>query len=381
VPWPDQVRQPAPPFAAGASARRWPPVADLHCDTVRALRGGVDLRDHPEGQVDLPRLQLGGVGLQVFACYLPSGLARDRALAETTQMLDALDDACERCAPDIVKVETADQAEAAVERGLIGMLLAVENGHAIDSDLRNLGTLRRRGVRSLTLTHARHLPWAASSGEPWAGSAGLDPFGAEVVREMNALGMIVDVSHVHARTFDDVRRLSRKPFIASHSCAAALCPVERNLTDDQLRAIAGAGGVVGVNFFPGFLDPGYLASRGADVGEMPAERERSVLGDLEGRPLGLTRPPPRAPWREPGGTPRADLDLLVSHIEHIARVAGEDHVAFGSDFDGIPQTPRGVPDCSAFPRILARLSERGFGDASLRKIAWGNFLRVLRAND
>jgi len=381
VPSPAPIRQPAPP-GASASARRWPPVADLHCDTVGALRGGADLRDHPEGQVDLPRLRLGGVGLQAFACYVPSGLPRDRAVAETTRMLDALDDACARCAADMVKVETADQAEAAVERGLVGMLLAVENGHAIDSDLRNLGTLRHRGVRYLTLTHARHLPWAASCGEPWTGQAGLTPFGVEVVREMNALGMIVDVSHAHARTFDDVQRVSRKPFIASHSCAAAHCPVERNLTDDQLRAIAGAGGVVGVNFFPGFLDPGYFARRGAGVSEMLAERERIELADLDDdrsrRPAQPLRPATR---RERGPPPRADLDLLVSHIEHIARVAGEDHVAFGSDFDGIPQTPRGVPDCSAFPRILARLSERGFGDAALRKIAWGNFLRVLRANE
>jgi membrane dipeptidase len=364
-------------------ARKFPPVCDLHCDTVHELRGGADFgRGNPDGHVDIPRLRQGGVGLQVFACYVPTILPKGRVFREATDLLDEVDRVCSRFAVDLTKVETAAQAEAARSEGKIAVVAAVENGHAIESDLRNLERLRMRGVRYMTLTLSRHLEWAASSGEEFDGDHGLRPLGEEVVREMGELGIIVDVSHVHERTFWDVVRLVKKPFIASHSNAAALCPVVRNLGDDQIKAIAGAGGMVGINFYPGFLDPSYFKEHGSSLDALFSNLERIErdCADDPGRKLAEMHGIAKA-TRERQGPPRADLEMVVAHIEHMVRLVGDDHVGFGSDFDGITDVPRDLPDSSAYPRILGRLAERGFGDSSIEKIAWGNFLRVLRDND
>src|SRR5512140_300308 len=212
------------------------PLCDLHCDTVLDLQGGASLASNPEGHLDIPRLRRAGVGLQVFACFVPSGLTADRAYLQANALLDVLDSACARHADAVRLVRTPAEAERAVAAGRIGIMAAIENGHAIKSDLGNLAHFHARGVRYLTLTHAAHLEWAASSGGEWTGEHGLTAFGEEVVREMNRLGLVVDVSHVHERTFWDVISVATRPLIASHSCAAALCPVSRNLTDDQVRA-------------------------------------------------------------------------------------------------------------------------------------------------
>ncbi len=363
-------------------ARAWPPVADLHCDTVGDLLGGADLARNPEGHVDLPRLRQGGVGLQVFACFVAPVLPADRAFHAATTMLDEIDLVCRQHSAKLRKVETAAQAETAAGAALTGVMAAVENGYALENDLSKLEQLRRRGVRYMTLTHARHVDWAASSGEPWTSDEGLTAYGRDVVREMNTLGMIVDVSHVHARTLRDVARCSRKPFIASHSCAAALCATERNLADEDLRTIAGAGGMVGVNFFPGFLDPARLTAQGATLGDLFHELEEIERRCAEDPTSALVeRRRLHALMRDRAGPLRTGVDDVVSHIEHIAATIGDDHVGFGSDFDGVPELPLGITGCDAFPRILERLSARGFGPESIRKIAWDNFMRVLRANE
>jgi len=192
----------------------------------------------------------------------------------------------------------------------------------------------------------------------------------------------VDVSHVHESTFWDVTRIARKPFIASHSCAAALCQLGRNLTDDQIKAVAASGGMVAVNFFPGFLDPDYFATDAAALGQLFTDLERieSEFADDPARRMAEIHRSGRA-MRESRGPARADLDLLAAHIGHIIDLVGDDHVGLGSDFDGVPDLPRDVPDCSAYPRVLARLARIGLSEQSIRKIAWGNFLRVLAAND
>jgi membrane dipeptidase len=359
------------------------PVCDLHLDTVLEIQGGADLgRGNPEGHVDLARMRAGGAGLLVFACFVPSVLPPGRVFREAMDLLDVIDRTCLQFPGDLKKVETAADAEAAWAAGRIGILPAVENGHAIESDLGKLEQLRRRGMRYMTLTHARHLEWAASSGEAWTGSSGLTPFGRDVVRTMESLGVIVDVSHVHESTFWDVTRIARKPYIASHSCAAALCPLGRNLTDDQIKAVAASGGMIAVNFFPGFLDPGYFATDAGALERLFADLDRIEVefADDPVRKMAEVHRSDRA-LRERRGPPRADLDQLVAHIEHIVNLVGVDHVGLGSDFDGVPDLPRDVPDCSAYPRILARLAREGLSEHSVRKIAWGNFLRVLGAND
>ncbi len=359
------------------------PVSDLHVDTVLEVQGGADLgAGNPDGHVDIPRLRAGGASLMAFACFVPSILPAGRAFREATDLLDTIDGVCARFPGDLQKVETAADAEAARTSGRIAVLPAVENGHAIESDLGKLEQLRRRGARYLTLTHSRHLEWAASSGEEGAGPGGLTALGREVVREMERLGIIVDVSHVHESTFWDVVRVARKPFIASHSCAAALCPVARNLTDDQVKAVAGSGGLVGVNFFPGFLDPAYFDAQDATLRRLFAEMEviEREYADDPARKIAESHRSARAA-REARGPARADAGTAAAHVLHMVELVGADHVGIGSDFDGLPDLPRDLQDCAAYPRLLDRLAAAGLDAAALAKIAGGSFLRVLAACD
>jgi membrane dipeptidase len=200
-----------------------------------------------------------------------------------------------------------------------------------------------------------------------------------VVAALRTLGVLVDVSHVHVKTFWDVVRKARKPVIASHSCAIELCPSSRNLSNDQMKAIADTGGLIGINFYPGFLDRRYFARRGATIETLFRyydDAERTYLDDPITR-LKVNRQL-TLKWREQIGPVETDLDAICDHVEHVRTVAGEDCVAFGSDFDGITDVPRDMPDCGAFPALLQRLRERGTTEAQLRKLAWDNVLRVLR---
>lgn len=355
------------------------PITDLHCDTALELAGGADLiAGNPEGHVDVARLERGGVTVQVFVGFVSSMIPEERAFAEAMGLLDAIDVACARSGGALVRVERPPEADQALAAGATtAVVAAIENGHAIAGDLTNLERLRRRGVRYMTLTHARHLAWAASSGQELGQVSGLTELGKEAVAAMNELGIIVDVSHVHESTFWDVARCSRKPFIASHSNAAALCPCARNLTDEQLRAIADHGGVVGVNFYPGFLSPTYERQQEALLGDLFATLQASELRHLDDPAARL------ADWhrigreqRERMRAERPSLETVVAHIEHMVSVAGEDVVALGSDFDGIPDVPAGLEDCAAFPRLIEALAARGMREGTIAKIANGNFRRV-----
>lgn len=357
-------------------------IADLHCDTLLELEGGADLKDNPEGHVDLPRLAQGGVGLQVFVAFVSTIYPVGRAYGEANALLDFLDAACDHHPQELKKAVTAGDVERAVAEGRIAAVPALENGHAIEESLENLERLARRGIRYMTLTHSKHLPWAASSGEPGDGPGGLTRFGREVVAAMHDLAIVVDVSHVHERTFWDVLKIAKKPLIASHSCAKSICPSARNLTDDQMKGIADAGGLIGINFYPGFLDPDHFARVGGDVGTLYGyfdQAERDYLDDPVAR-LPVMRALTKK-WREAVGPVRSDIDLICDHVEHVREIAGEDAVAFGSDFDGIPDVPRDLPDCAAFPALLERLRARGSSERQLDKLTWGNVLRVLRDNE
>ncbi len=359
------------------------PVTDLHCDTALEIQAGADLASgNPEGHVDLERLDKGGVAVQLFVAYVATTFPKGRAFREAMTLLDGVEAACERSAGALVKAETIAEADRALERGAkTAAILAVENGHAIEESLTNLERLRLRGVRYMTLTHAKNLAWAASSGEERCDFEGLTPFGEKVVAAMNEMGIVVDVSHVHETTFRDVARISRRPFIASHSDAAALCPCARNLTDDQIRVIADRGGLVGINFYPGFLDATYARRQDAELGDLftALHQAETAYPDDAVRRMEAMRGLSRT-LRERMASVPVPLDRIVDHVEHVVRLVGDDFVAFGSDFDGVPDLPRDVPDCAAFPAILDRMRERGFSEASIAKIASGNFRRVLEAN-
>jgi membrane dipeptidase len=257
------------------------------------------------------------------------------------------------------------------------VLIGVEGGHAIESSLDNLRALHARGARYLTLTWNNGNEWAGSSlGEGRTRTGGLTPFGREVIREMNRLGMLVDVSHASDSTFRDVVALSVEPVIASHSNARSLAPNPRNLDDEQLRAVARTGGVVCVNFFARFLDPAHGAAVAA------AERELRALRDSL-RPAGASAADAHVSVDERGaelatGLPRTPLRALVDHIDHIARVAGIDHVGLGSDFDGVSALPDDLEDITAMPRIAQALLDRGYAEADVRKVLGGNVMRVMQ---
>jgi len=329
-------------------------VIDLHCDSVFSLMDGKDLRETVKGvHVDLPRLKAGGVALQVFAAYVPPETKNAFSYAcERLEAIGAFAASDERLAP----VETAAELREVLAGEKTGVMAAVENGLAIENSLVKLEELRRQKVRILTLVHSRHLPWVASctGTGPFCDDPGrgLSGFGEQVVDAMNDLGIIPDLSHASEAAFWDVIKRSKKPPIASHSCAYGLCAAARNLKDDQLKAIAGSGGVVGVNFFSAFL---YEPFRLAFENE---EKNGNTTSDV---------------------SVNVPQSIIADHIDYMVNVAGEDCVAIGSDFDGIPAAPQGVTGSDFYPVLEAELRSRGYPEKRIEKIFSGNFLRVLEA--
>ena len=331
-------------------------VIDLHCDSVSSLMAGKDLRRAVPGvHVDLPRLKEGGVGLQVFAAYVPAGTESGMAFPFANKMLDAID-AFARCDESLSLVETAAQARSLMAADKIGVMAAVENCLAIENSLEKLEAFRKRKVRIMTLVHSQHLPWAASctGTEPFLpdeGAQGLSRFGGQVIDAMNDLGIIPDLSHASEGAFWDVIRRSKKPIVASHSCAWNLCAAARNLKDDQLKALGGCGGVVGVNFFSAFLSEPF---------RVKYEQEKKNGAAEPGK---ISVP---VQWQ-----------LIADHIDYMVNIAGEDCVALGSDFDGIPAAPQGVTGSDFYPVLEKELRSRGYTEKRIEKIFCGNFLRLL----
>ena len=333
-------------------------VIDLHCDSVISLMDGKDLRQAVKDvHVDLPRLRAGGVALQVFAAYVPpeTGNAFGYAV-ERLEAIGAFAASHERLAP----VETASELREVLAGERTGVMAAVENGLAIENSLEKLEKLRRLKVRILTLVHSQHLPWVASctgTGPFCDGTdRGLSNFGEQVVDAMNDLGIIPDLSHASEAAFWDVinrmKNRSKKPAIASHSCAYSLCAAARNLKDDQLKALAESGGLVGVNFSSVFLyEPFRLA--------FEKENKNGNLTSFV--------------------SIKAPQSIIADHIDYMVKVAGEDCVALGSDFDGIPATPQGVTGSDFYPVLEAELRSKGYSEKRIGKIFNGNFLRMLEA--
>jgi membrane dipeptidase len=328
-------------------------AADLHCDSVLSLVEGKDLLQAVPGvHLDLPRLQEGRVALQVFAAYIPPETAGAYSyVEERLKTISAFAASHELLTP----VENSSELKASMAADKIGIMLSIENGLAIEDSLVKLEKLRRRKVRILTLVHSRHLPWIASctGGEPQPMEA-LSSFGVQVLDAMNDLGIIPDLSHASEAAFWEVIRRAKKPVIASHSCAYRLCAAARNLKDDQLKALSDSGGLVGVNFFSSFL---YEAFR------LVYEREK----------------------KKGNKTPDVSVDvpqsIIADHIDYMVKVAGEDCVALGSDFDGIPAAPQGVTGSDFYPVLEAELRSRGYSEKRIEKIFNGNFLRVMEEWD
>lgn len=349
-------------------------VIDTHADTTQAMAyAGADIAvPQAELQLDLARAAAGGLDAQFFSIFIfPPRFKPERYFAEATHQIDTLEAAAKANPTRFRIARTAADVRANARDGVMSGLLGVEGGHALlpgDSkvQLEHLRALAARGVRYLTLTWSNSNDIGGSSGD--AGDIrGLTPFGGELIKEMNRLGIIVDVSHVSDATFWDALRASRKPVLASHSSARALTNIPRNMTDAMLKAVAAQGGAVCVNFGSGFLDEEFH------------RKERGVFAKPHKGEL-------REVWRQIRAdgaalSPKVALDRLVDHLMHVARVAGVDHTCLGSDFDGVPATPVGMEDVSKLPALTAALRARGLALPDIQKILGGNVLRVLEANE
>ncbi|MFT7463480.1 MAG: membrane dipeptidase [Pseudohongiellaceae bacterium] len=316
---------------AAAALHRDALVLDAHADTLTEMTDrGYDLdQGLPGTQLDLARCAQGVLDAQVFTCFVHPSYVPGRAADRVRAMLDTMDRQFALFPDRLVLCRGPGDIVAAREAGLLGVLLAIEGGHAIEDDLDVLREFHGRGVRTMTLTWNNSNEWADGCGghQP---HGGLTVRGREVVAAMEELRVVVDISHVARSTFDDVLSIAQRPVIASHSCARALRDHPRNLDDDQLRAVAQGGGVACVNFYPGFL---------VDDGD-------------------------------------CTLEHLLDHVMHFVDVAGPEHVGLGSDFDGIPESPVGMADVSDLPQLTAGLAERGLNESAIRALLGGNLLRI-----
>lgn len=354
-------------------------VVDLHADTpsARMVHPRYDFgRRHDHGHLDLPRLREAGVNVQILVAWVPAEYADHpgASFRRAQHLIDAIHRTVERT-PGVRLASTPEEVDAAVAAGDVAALIGVEGGHAIDSSLDRLRELYRRGARYMTLTWNNTNEWADACCSP-PRHGGLSAFGRSVVQEMNRLGMLVDVSHAAQSTFYAVLETTTAPIIASHSNARALSDHPRNLDDAQLRALARNGGVVGINFYAVFLDARLAAAvdRIEERGGALERRLRRRHHPLRARKLARD-------WtlRRLQRLPRVPIDVVADHIAHVADVAGPDHVALGSDFDGIHLTPIGLDDVTGLPRLTELLVRRGFSEAEIRGILGANFMRVFRA--
>ncbi|MBW3616839.1 MAG: dipeptidase [Proteobacteria bacterium] len=364
---------------------RTTPLIDGHNDLPWAIRddfGGrvdrVDLtRDTraltPPLQTDIPRLRQGGVGGQFWSVYVPAGLAGPQATKAVLEQIDIARQVVARHPEAFAWAETAEDVVRIHRSGRIASMLGAEGGYAIDNSLPVLRQLRRAGVRYMTLTHSATIDWADSATDaPRHG--GLSPFGEAVVREMNRIGMLVDLSHVSPDTMRDAMRVSEAPVIFSHSSARGVTDHPRNIPDDVLRALKQDGGVAMVTFVAGFVSEPVRAWGAARTAE-----EARLRALHPGDPVRVATE--LAAWTSSNPAPRATVGDVADHLDHMRRVAGVDHVGIGGDFDGTTGLPVGLEGVEAYPVLLAELLRRGWSEADIRKLAGENVLRVLRAAD
>jgi membrane dipeptidase len=353
------------------------PVFDGHNDLAWALRerGGADpsLTDLRQPvhvlHTDLPRLRRRGVGAQFWSVYVPAQLQGEAAVATTLEQIDLVRRLAARYPDGLELARSAADVERIMAAGRVASLLGAEGGHSIACSLGVLRALHELGVRYLTLTHNVNVPWADSATDkPTAG--GLTAFGREVVREMQRLGMLVDLSHVAATTMSDALDVAEAPVIFSHSSARAVCDHPRNVPDDILARLAGVGGLCMITFVPAFV---AQRCRDWDQG-VAAEMDRQGLDyrDLSARRHFI------AEWAAAHPRPRAALLDVVAHAEHVREVAGIDHIGLGGDYDGTDQLPDGLPDVSCYPALVGALLDRGWSEQDCGKLTSGNMLRVLR---
>jgi membrane dipeptidase len=354
-------------------------VVDTHADTTQRLLFDTSFdigKRNSDGNVDIPRMREGGLDALFFSIWVPSTVTGPPAVRRALDLIDAVREAVRTHPNDLMLATTAADIRRAKAEHRIAALMGVEGGHMIDDDLRVLRNYAALGVRYMTLTHFNNTDWADSSTDKPAHN-GLTDFGRRVVREMNRIGMIVDVSHVSDKTFYDAVAVSQAPVIASHSSARAISHHVRNMTDDMMRALAKNGGVIQINYESSFLSEAYRVAsekQSGDVVSQLAAMSKKCGGDEACSTLETARINREAMMN--GSLPKVSWDLIVDHIDHAVKVAGIDHVGLGSDFDGSTM-PIGMEDASQLPKITDALIRKGYSDADIEKILGGNTLRVM----
>ena len=331
---------------------------------------------------DLNRMKQGGIDVQVFSIFCDENYGMGTAYAFANREIDTLYNTIARNPGKMMLVRTPAELKSAVKSGKLGSMIGVEGGHMIEDNLDYLNKLYERGTRYMTLTWNNSTSWASSAADERAGKDlghpyGLNALGEKIVQRMNELGMIVDISHVGEKTFYDALRITTKPVIASHSCTYALCPVPRNLTDDQIRLIGKNGGVIHLNFYSGFVDSSFREKNNAFIRKHQAEKEELLKQNPSDFYANLKL---HEKYKAEIDNVRPSLTLLIDHLDHIVKLSGTDHVGIGSDFDGINSSPRELNDVTDMPLITEELLKRGYSKKDIRKILGGNFIRVFKAN-
>jgi membrane dipeptidase len=353
-------------------------VVDTHDDTTqRFLDGKFDLGTRSSaGSIDIPRMKEGGLGAIFFSIWIPSKITGPEAVDRALTQIDAVREQVRKHPNDLALATTAAEVREAHKQGKIAALMGVEGGHMINSNLGVLRSYAALGVRYMTLTHSGNDEWADSSTDKPVHN-GLTDFGKDVVREMNRLGVIVDISHVSDKTFYDALEVSKAPLFASHSSGRAICDAPRNMTDQMMKDLAAKGGVVQINYHVGFLSQEFRDAEKADpeINKAISAEVMKRCGENEGCQLiegdRITRE-----YVEQGKLPRVEFPKIIEHIDHAVKAAGIDHVGLGSDFDGA-NMPYGMEDASKLPKITEALLQKGYSEGDVKKILGENTLRIM----
>ncbi|MDQ6755841.1 MAG: dipeptidase [Bacteroidota bacterium] len=358
-------------------------VVDTHNDILEKCFGkGYSFDEDLRGKThsDLQRFKESGIDVQIFSVWC-DGNQKD-PFSYANKQIDTLYATALRHPDKITIVKSAAQLSVAVHHNKLAAMIGVEGGHMIENDLNKLDSLYKRGARYLTLTWNNSTPWASSAMEETKGTLhqpkGLNDFGKNLVRHMNRIGMLVDLSHVGEQTFWDAINTSTKPILVSHSCVYSLSPAFRNLKDDQIKAVGRNGGVIHVNFYSGFLDSNYDRKDAAFNKKHKAERDSLLKANPE--PY-FANDFLYAKYKDEVEDMKAPFHLLFDHIDYIVKLIGVDHVGLGSDFDGINSTPQQLNGVTDYPLITKELLARGYSKNDIRKILGGNFLRILKENE
>ena len=354
-------------------------VVDTHGDILyNQIVSGIDIgKKQNTGNFDLVRAKEGGLDVQVFSIWCD----HTGGYALANRQIDSLFSLSKRHADKIVLVNDSEALEKAISENKLAGLIGVEGGHMIENRIDYIDSLASRGMTYLTLTWNNSTPWASSAAEEVLGKlrnkAGLNAFGKKVVKRLNKLGVMVDLSHVGEQTFYDAVKISTKPVIASHSAVYALNPVPRNLKDGQIKAVAKSGGVVFVNFYSGFVDSTFSAKQKAFLKKYDEEL-KALVSRYKNK--GVAMDTLLAIHKQEADETRPSISLLLDHIDYIAKLVGPEHVGLGADFDGAESYPMGIDSVADYPKITAGLLERGYSEQDIKKILGGNFIRVLKAN-